>query len=114
MLFVLAYDVADPRRLRRVARCLEKRALRCQYSVFLFRGDRAAVLGLLDEVRPLLDAAEDVIQAWPVAGDADPELVRGNPRPVCPAGVVLAGRQALIVYPAAPSPDGRGPASRTP
>jgi CRISPR-associated endonuclease Cas2 len=108
MLFVLAYDITEPRRLRRVARFLEKRALRCQYSVFLFRGDRAAVVRLLDEVQPLLKPAEDILQAWPVAGDPGPELVRGRPRPIYPAGVVLAGRQALFVATAAPAPDGRG------
>jgi CRISPR-associated protein Cas2 len=113
MLFLLAYDIADPRRLRRVARFLEKRALRCQYSVFLFRGERAAVARLLDEVRPLLDAARDVVQAWPIAGDPDPDLVRGTPRPIYPAGVVLAGRQVLFVATAASPPDGRGTA-RTP
>jgi CRISPR-associated protein Cas2 len=112
MRFVLAYDVSDPRRLRRLARFLEKRALRCQYSVFLFQGDRAAVVRLLDEVRPLLDEDQDVIQAWPVAAASDPELVRGSPRPLFPAGVVLAGRQALFVLPAAPAPDGRGQHTR--
>jgi CRISPR-associated protein Cas2 len=112
MPFVLAYDVSDPRRLRRLGRFLEKRALRCQYSVFLFQGDRAAVVRLLDEVRPLLDEGQDVIQAWPVAGNSDPQLVRGSPRPVFPAGVVLAGRQALFVYPAASASDGRGTGAR--
>lgn len=38
MYFVIAYDISHPRRLRRVARLLERRAVRCQYSVFLFSG----------------------------------------------------------------------------
>ena len=109
MLFVLAYDVSEPRRLRRVARFLEKRALRCQYSVFLFQGDRDALLRPPRRGAAAARCGEDVLQAWAVPGGTDPELVRGTPRPIFPAGVVLAGRQALFVSPAAPSPGGRGP-----
>jgi CRISPR-associated endonuclease Cas2 len=90
--YLIAYDVGDPRRLRRVARLLERRAVRCQYSVFLFRGSRAAAEGLLDEAAALLRPSEDVIQAWPVGGDPGrPELVRGSARPARPAAVVLDG-----------------------
>ena len=32
---LIAYDIRDPRRLRRVARCLETWATRVQNSVFL-------------------------------------------------------------------------------
>lgn len=38
MEFLIGYDVADPARLRRVARLLERRARRLQWSVFVFRG----------------------------------------------------------------------------
>ena len=46
MHYLVAYDIADPRRLRRVARLMERRATRCQKSVFLFRGDVPGCLGL--------------------------------------------------------------------
>ena len=59
MRYLIAYDIADPRRLRRVARLLERRALRCQKSVFLFRGDAVEVERVLDELAPLLDPAQD-------------------------------------------------------
>lgn len=39
--FLVAYDIASPRRLRRVARCLERQAIRTQKSVFLFQGTAA-------------------------------------------------------------------------
>ncbi|MBV9123670.1 MAG: CRISPR-associated endonuclease Cas2 [Planctomycetes bacterium] len=106
--WLIAYDIAHPRRLRRVARLLEKRAVRCQYSVFLFQGERSAVVQLLDEIARLLRAREDVVQAWPVAGQAaGPDLARGCSRPVRPAGVVLAGGQVLWV----PYPWPKGPTS---
>ena len=49
MPYIMAYDIADPGRLRRVARLLERHALRCQKSVFLFQADRPAVEALLDQ-----------------------------------------------------------------
>jgi CRISPR-associated protein Cas2 len=97
-LYVVAYDIADPRRLRRVAYYMERRALRCQKSVFLFTGDEAAVTALLDEAAPLLDPEQDVVQAWKLSPGQPPAgLARGTPQPVTPAGVVLSpGRQLFI------------------
>lgn len=34
-LYLLAYDIADPRRLARVARIVSREALRIQYSVYV-------------------------------------------------------------------------------
>jgi CRISPR-associated protein Cas2 len=104
MHYLIAYDVADPRRLRRVARLLERRAVRCQKSVFLFRGDAAAVAALLDQAAKLLAVRDDVLQAWPLAAGAT-ALSRGQPLPVTPAGVVLAPRRALFVA-RPPEPEG--------
>lgn len=98
MPYVVAYDIADPRRLARVARALERRAVRCQKSVFLFRGDAAAVAALLDTLTPLLDSEQDVVQAWKLSADESPlGLVRGSPARVCPAAVVLDAGRSLIV-----------------
>jgi CRISPR-associated endonuclease Cas2 len=36
MKFVVAYDICEPRRLRRVAKRLEQSAVRVQKSVFVF------------------------------------------------------------------------------
>ena len=52
MEYLIAYDVCHPRRLRRVARLLERRAVRCQYSVFLFRGTAADLARLMDDLAP--------------------------------------------------------------
>src|SRR5947208_16661721 len=62
--FVIAYDICDPKRLRRVARRLERQALRTQKSVFVFHGDEAAVQALLDDVAGLMDLRQDIVQAW--------------------------------------------------
>ena len=97
--YLIAYDIADARRLRRVARLLERRAVRSQYSVFLFRGSREDVELLLDEAAALLSRAEDVIQAWPVGGEPGRlELVRGTARPARAAAGVLDGALRTVHY----------------
>lgn len=99
MPFLVAYDIADPGRLRRVARLLERRARRLQWSVFLFRGGPTEVAALLDEAARLIEPANDVIQAWPVPGNGTPALTRGTPHCVAPLAVVLGGSRALFVAP---------------
>ena len=98
MAYLIAYDIADPRRLRRVARFMEKRALRCQKSVFWFDGDAAAVAALLAEVAGLLQPSEDVVQAWQLTREETADgLAQGAPLNVRPAGVVLGPRQSLFI-----------------
>ncbi|OWK41137.1 CRISPR-associated endonuclease Cas2 [Fimbriiglobus ruber] len=95
--FLIAYDIAHPRRLRRVARELERRAVRVQYSVFVFRGDDAALAGLMTELRKLVSAEEDVVQAWPVPPGVSPErFALGAVRPVNAPAVVVAGATRFV------------------
>lgn len=66
MKFLIAYDVADPKRLRRVAECLERAAQRTQKSVFLLEGSPAELAAVQRQLIKLIDWAEDRIQSWPV------------------------------------------------
>jgi CRISPR/Cas system-associated endoribonuclease Cas2 len=98
MSFLVAYDIADPRRLQRLGRFMERRALRLQKSVFWFDGDAAAADALLTEAAELLDLKEDVVQAWPVVrGESSEGLFRGVVRNVHPAGVILGPSLPLFV-----------------
>src|SRR5439155_405359 len=98
MRYVIAYDIADPARLRRVARRMERHALRCQKSVFLFQGDAAAVAALLDEVAALLDLREDIVQAWKLSQDGPgATLARGEPLNVRPQAVVLGNGEVWLL-----------------
>lgn len=98
MLYLIAYDIADPKRLQRIARRLEKSALRCQKSVFLFRSTQAELEALLDELAPMMKLTEDIVQAWKLSPD-QPQmgLVRGTPLELYPSGAVLSSRQPLFV-----------------
>lgn len=103
MHFVVAYDIANPRRLRRVARLLEKRATRCQKSVFIFRGEVKELQALLDEVEPLLKVDEDIVQAWRIGnGSGDSGMSRGTTNNSFPAAVVIEPRQHRFINRAKP------------
>jgi len=98
MLYVIAYDICNPKRLRKVARHLERVALRTQKSVFVFRGDAVRLAGLLDEVAGLMDLREDIVQAWKLAGDERVDgMARGIPLNLVPPAVILADQQRFLL-----------------
>lgn len=100
MTHLVAYDIADPKRLRRVARFMERRGLRVQKSVFLTTGDADDVERLLDQAAILLDPEHDVVQAWRLTpGQPSLGAFRGAPLNVTPAGLVLGPTQRLSLDP---------------
>ena len=69
--YLLAYDISEPARLRRVAKCLEFHAIRVQKSVFLFDGNREELHGLQRQLVQLIDVHEDRLQSWPIRQTRD-------------------------------------------
>lgn len=63
---IICYDIADPKRLGRIHRCLKRQATPFQYSVFLFVGDDRQLQRCLDELRAIMDPAHDDIRAYPL------------------------------------------------
>ena len=98
MTYIIAYDIADPKRLHRVARVLERWAIRCQKSVFVFKGSELAIGELLKKLTLILKLDEDCVQAWristrqPTAGQ-----VRGTAAILYPASAVLNAGKPLLV-----------------
>ena len=92
--YVIAYDICEPRRLRRVAKCLERSAVRVQKSVFIFVGSRQELEAVTGDLMTLIDVAEDRVQAWPVN---DSPVIHG-----WNAGTALPGHVAAVVL----CPDG--------
>lgn len=106
MKYLVAYDIACPKRLRRVGRVLERLAVRCQKSVYLHRGGVASVARLLDEAAKLIDPAEDIIQAWRLAADETADgLSRGTSAQSHPPAIVLGDRFRHAVARPAPAPE---------
>ena len=98
MRFMVAYDITAPRRLRKVARLLEKHALRCQKSVFLYEGSKEKLAALLDEIQGLISVNEDCVQAWGLV-ESQPRvgMLRGTSAYLYPASVVVASGKPIFV-----------------
>ncbi|MCS6891186.1 MAG: CRISPR-associated endonuclease Cas2 [Rhodovarius sp.] len=95
--WLIGYDIASPRRLRRVARFLEKRAVRLQYSLFVGCWTAAELDELWAELARLIDPRRDDVRAWPVAENAELELWgMGWPEDVVLAGVGSVPLERLL------------------
>ena len=71
--YLVSYDIANPKRLRRVARTLEGFGVRLQYSVFECPLDELRLATLKAELQPILNHDEDqvlFVSLGPSAKDA--------------------------------------------
>ena len=64
--WLLAYDIADPKRLQKVWRHLRQEGIRLQHSVYLIRADRAQLEEVLIRLRTLIDAKADDVRVYPI------------------------------------------------
>ncbi len=65
--FVIAYDIADTKRLPKVAKCLEKYAFRLQKSVFFYpKASRNDIKVLAKLLKEIIDETEDDIRIYTV------------------------------------------------
>lgn len=64
--WIVVTDIADPRRLRRVARMCERAGERVQESVFLLDLDADALKALQGTLARILDMAEDTVRYYPL------------------------------------------------
>lgn len=65
-LHLLAYDIANPDRLRQVHRAVRQAGIPLQYSVFLVPGRAADVDLLLRELEQIIEPLEDDIRVYPL------------------------------------------------
>ncbi|NEV65052.1 CRISPR-associated endonuclease Cas2 [Thiorhodococcus minor] len=65
-LFLLAYDIADPKRLQQVHRCVRAVGIPVQYSVFLIPGLPRDIDALLAELDAIIEASRDDIRVYPL------------------------------------------------
>ncbi len=66
--YIISYDIVNPKRLARLARRLEKRAMRIQKSVFLFSGvTRAQLLDMIDLINATIDQEVDDVRIYRMA-----------------------------------------------
>lgn len=71
MQFLVSYDIADPKRLRRICRILEGVGTREQFSVFLCNmGSMRCMLQLWDTLLRRIDPEKDRLSAYPIDAKA--------------------------------------------
>ncbi|WP_150047695.1 MULTISPECIES: CRISPR-associated endonuclease Cas2 [Methylomonas] len=63
-LYLIAYDIADPRRLGKVHRILKKQGLPVQYSVFTVVMKRPKLRRLLERIEQKIKANEDDVRCY--------------------------------------------------
>jgi CRISPR-associated protein Cas2 len=68
--YLIAYDVRDPKRLRRVHYYLRKRAQAVQKSVFILDADAAGLVEIETGLRALVDTREDDLRRYAIPGPA--------------------------------------------
>lgn len=65
--FILAYDIADNKRLRKIAKVLEKEAIRIQFSIFLLpKFTKPELTMLLDKILKIYNENEDDIRVYKI------------------------------------------------
>lgn len=101
--WLLAYDIAHPRRLVQVHRRMRRHATAIGYSVFWLEGTAADRLRCLNDVLPLLARDEDDLRcyAMPARG-----LRLRLGRAALPEGIIWSGLPAAFAWDA---DDGVGP-----
>lgn len=69
--WLIAYDIADPRRLGRVHRLLKKVAIPIQYSVFLAWLNERQLRWLVGQLRDRIQAREDDVRLYHLPASAE-------------------------------------------
>ena len=58
--FIIAYDIVDEKRLQKIARYLEKEALRIQYSIYYIKAKKEILKAIIDNLIELMDEEDDI------------------------------------------------------
>lgn len=69
--YLIAYDIAESKRLQRVHRQLKKQGLPVQYSVFSVVLSQVQLIRLLDVIKQLIDEKEDDLRCYSLPGSID-------------------------------------------
>ena len=90
MLIIVAYDVADNRRLAKIAKIMEDYGTRVQYSVFEIYADGSIMHEIMRRVSSVLDEKEDSVRLYPLCKSCEKKTeVLGNPVYVPPQQDVM-------------------------
>ena len=68
MFHLVAYDIASPKRLKKIASLCLDYGVRIQYSVFQFDLNEELTACFLDRLQEIIDPAQDSVMVIPVCG----------------------------------------------
>ncbi len=74
-LYLICYDIADPRRLQRVGRFLSRHACRVQYSVFVIQITPLRLKLVLEGLTAIINPREDDVRAYLLPREGDVALL---------------------------------------
>lgn len=63
--FIISYDISDDKRLRKIAKILEKQAIRIQFSIFYYpKATKQELHNLLEKILQIYDPKQDDIRVY--------------------------------------------------
>lgn len=77
--WLICYDIANPRRLGRVHRCVKKHAIPIQYSVYLAQASANQMQDILREIEHIIDPKQDDIRIYPIPKNPNITLIGQAP-----------------------------------
>jgi CRISPR-associated protein Cas2 len=76
--FVIGYDISSPKRLQKLAKALEKVAIRIQYSLFFYPTvTKKELNSLVDIILEIIDEKEDDVRIYRVKSSRSLHLMSG-------------------------------------
>jgi CRISPR-associated protein Cas2 len=69
MIYLYCYDIANPRRLRRIGKRLEQLGLRTQKSIFQCEASKEVHQRIIGELRSSINRKVDSLRIYPVCRD---------------------------------------------
>jgi CRISPR-associated protein Cas2 len=82
--YLVAYDIADPKRLAKVHRFIKQKGIAAQKSVFFVNGTQSRINAFLDEICAFMNPKEDDLRAYPIAHPSRVWTFGVNPLAECP------------------------------
>lgn len=90
--WLVAYDIREPRRLRRVHQCIKREGTAVQYSAFAVEADDASLDALLQRLSGHIDRRADDVRAYHIPDHCQVWHLGRDP---WPDGVQLTGSTAI-------------------
>jgi len=94
--YLIAYDIANPRRLSKIHYLLKKEGLAVQKSLFFIQGTEPRINKILDRIASIMVLKEDDLRAYPVSHPRKIWTFGSNPLTEFPVLYYGPGKKEII------------------